>query len=298
MLSTKHAQLAIKILALLLIGAISFFWLTSWLPETKFIQESLESVENSKDTVMALSGATLSSSLAISALPDDFATPLANNLSDMNSYFIAILAVLVLEKILIEYGIEIAFSILIPWACAAGAIGIFLKNNILKGFAIRLSILALAAAFVVPCSTYMSKHIANELEFNSYIEETINETEDGSNKLNQAMNEGGDEKNIFDKLSDLFLTAIKGITDLMDYFQGIIRKCMNSIAILILTNCIMPILTFLVLKWILRETFNIAIPNIPVKTHHHHHHDKFEHESEHEHNEENKLAVIGEKNEK
>jgi len=35
---------------------------------------------------------------------------------------------------------------------------------------------------------------------------------------------------------------------------------MNSIAILILTNCLMPLLTFFILKWILKETFQIIIP--------------------------------------
>lgn len=294
MLKTKHAQLAIKILLLSLVGAISFFFLTSWIPETDFVKESIESIENSKDTVMVLSGATISASVAISALPGDFAIPLANSLSDMNVYFVAILIILFFEKVIVKYGIIIAFSILIPASCAAGIISIFVKNNLMKGFAIRLCTLALAAAFVVPCSTHLANYVAEELEFSSYVEETINETEAGSDKLNQAMNEGGDEKSIFDKLSDLFLTAIKGITDLMDYFQDIIRKCMNSIAILIMTNCVMPILTFFVLKWILKETFHIAIPNIPLKPHHHH----FKHENEHEHQTNTELVATGEKNEK
>lgn len=65
---------------------------------------------------------------------------------------------------------------------------------------------------------------------------------------------------MFEKLSDLFQTAIRDISDLMLHFQNTIRKCMNSIAILILTNCLMPLLTFFVLKWILRELFQIAAP--------------------------------------
>ena len=94
MLSTKHARLVSKILGLILIAAFSFFFLTAKLPETEFIKDSVESVEKSSDTVMKFSAATLSTSLAISALPDDFATPLAESLSDMNIYFVAILVVL------------------------------------------------------------------------------------------------------------------------------------------------------------------------------------------------------------
>ena len=98
MLSAKHAGLASKILILILIAALSFFVITAQLPETDFVQNSIESVEDSSNMVMKFSAATLSASLAISALPDDFATPLAESLADMNIYFIAILVILFLEK--------------------------------------------------------------------------------------------------------------------------------------------------------------------------------------------------------
>ena len=110
MLSTDRAKITIKILSLLLVAAISFFFATSWIMNTSFVKDSLESVEESNQTVMAFSAATLSASLAITALPDDFATPLADSLADMNTYFIAILVVLLLEKSLIIYGVRATFA--------------------------------------------------------------------------------------------------------------------------------------------------------------------------------------------
>lgn len=258
MLSAKHATLAIKILSLSLIAALSFFVATAKLPETYFVKDSLESVEASANTVMRLSAATLSASLAISALPDDFATPLADSLADMNLYFVAILVALFLEKILIRYGINVAFTILIPLACFAGALFIVTRRNLLKSLAIRLCVLALAVAFVVPCNTHITGIVASDLT--AYVNDTIEETEGGAGKLHEAMKGGAEDKTMFEKLSDLFQTAIRDISDLMLHFQNTIRKCMNSIAILILTNCLMPLLTFFVLKWILRELFQIAIP--------------------------------------
>lgn len=263
MLSTNHAKLVVKILALLLAAAISFFFATSWISDTTFVKDSLESVEESNNTVMAFSAATLSASLAITALPDDFATPLADSLADMNVYFIAILVVLLLEKILIIYGIKATFAFIIPWSCIAGAIGIATKKGFLQSFAIRLCILGLAVAFVVPCSTHITKYVAADLT--AYVEETIAETEDGAAKLNTAMESEDEEKNMFEKLSELFKTAIRDISDLLLHFQNNIRRCMNSIAILILTNFIMPVLTFFILKWILNETFHIVIPTPDLK---------------------------------
>lgn len=263
MLSARHATLAIKILALTLIAALSFFVFTAKLPESKFVKDSLESVEDNSDTVMKFSAATLSASLAISALPDDFATPLADSLADMNIYFVAILVVLFLEKILIRYGINAAFAILIPLACFAGVLFVVTKRSLLKSLAIRLCVLALAVAFVVPCSTHITGVVASDLT--AYVNDTIKETEGGAGKLQEAMEGRTEDKTMFEKLSDLFQTAIRDISDLMLHFQNTIRKCMNSIAILILTNCLMPLLTFFVLKWILRELFQIAIPLSPAE---------------------------------
>ena len=263
MLSTKYAALAIKILSLSLIAALSFFVATARLPESNFVKDSLESVEDSSNTVMKFSAATLSASLAISALPDDFATPLADSLADMNIYFVAILVVLFLEKILIRYGIKAAFTILIPLACFAGGLSIVTRRNLLKSLAVRLCVLALAAAFVVPCSTHITGIVASDLT--AYVNDTIEETVGGSGKLQEAMEGGAGDKTMFEKLSDLFQTAIRDISDLMLHFQNTIRKCMNSIAILLLTNCLMPLFTFFALKWILRELFQIALPLPPAR---------------------------------
>ena len=262
MLSAKHAVLAIKILSLSLVAALSFFAAASALPESAFVRDSLESIEDSSSTVMRFSAASLSASLAISALPDDFATPLADSLADMNFYFVAILVVLFLEKILIRYGIQAAFAILIPLACLVGVLFIVTRRNLLRSLAIRLCVLALAVAFVVPCSTRITGVVASDLT--DYVHETIEETEGGAGKLHEAMESDGGDKTMFEKLSDLFQTAIRDISDLMLHFQNTIRRCMNSIAILILTNCLMPLLTFFVLKWILRELFQIAIPLPPL----------------------------------
>lgn len=258
MLSSKHAALAIKILSLLLVAVLSYFVVATRLPESEFVQDSLESVEESSDTVMRFSAATLSTSLAISALPDDFGTPLADSLADMNIYFVAILVVLFLEKLLIRYGIRAAFAILIPLACLVWSCSIATKWNLLDRLAVRLCVLGLAVALVIPCSTHITDMVAADLT--AYVDETIQETEDGAGKLNEAMEDGAGDRTMFEKLSDLFQTAVHGITDLLLHFQNTIRRCMNSIAILILTDCLMPLLTFFVLKWILGEIFQIAVP--------------------------------------
>ena len=220
MLSKKYAEPVRNILILVLIGVFSFFVITSWLPDRGFIKDSIKSVEESSNTVMKFSAATLSTSLAISALPDDFATPLADSLADMNIYFIAILVMLHFEQLLIRYGVKLAFAIAIPVACGIGILSILLKKELLKGIAARVAVLGLAVALVVPCSTHITNYVAADLT--AYVENTIADTEDGADKLNEAMDGGTEGQTIFEKLSDLFQTAINDMSNLMTHFQNTI----------------------------------------------------------------------------
>ena len=180
----------------------------------------------------------------------------------MNVYFVFILMVLFFEEILLRSGIEAAFGIMIPIACVLAALSILVKRVVLQQLATKILVLALAIAFVVPCNTYMSKVVGNEIH--TYVEETIEETEQGIGKMDDVMKNGEDNKTMFEKLSDLFHTAIKGVSDLLTYIQNTIRKCLNAIAILIVSNFIMPLFSFFILKWVLKETFGIVLPSVPV----------------------------------
>ena len=263
MLSTKQAKLSIRILALLILAAFSFFFLSKWIPETDYVKYSMEQVEQNNRTVLAFEAATLSASLAISAMPEDFGSSYADALTDLNIFFALILVMLLIEKLLLIFGFKFAFSIAVPIACGLCIIAILTQRDAFKTLAARLCILGLAVALAVPCSTLISDVVATDL--NTYVEETIAETDDGAEKLNLAMVSDESDQTIFDKLSGLFSTAIQGVTDLMQYFQNMITKCMYAIAIMLLKTIVMPIVTFFFLRWVLNETFHIMVPVPQVK---------------------------------
>lgn len=258
MLSTKQAQLAVGILVPLLIAALSFSVLSVRLPQSAPIQSTLEQLEESSDTVLKFSAATLGVSLALSALPDDFASPIAEGLTDMNQYFVIILAALFVEKLLVRQGVQLVFAALIPAACVLYLLGTtLLKTSAVRTLALRLGAMGLALVLVVPCSTHFVRWAAADLT--EYVESTISDTNAGGDKLNEAMN-GGSDATIFDRLSALFETAISGISELMEHFKATTRRCVTSVAILLVTNCATPILTFLLLRWITAELFRLSIP--------------------------------------
>ena len=113
----KTQMMILKIVVPLFIAALSIFVLADKVSEAKFVENSVESIENSKTTVMEFTGATLAASLAISALPDDFASPLADSLADMDSYFVIILMALFIERLILVSGVDAVFLYVIPVAC-------------------------------------------------------------------------------------------------------------------------------------------------------------------------------------
>ena len=83
-----------------------------------------ETLDEKKLNVMGLAATTTAASAAISVLPDDTGSAIANKLADFASYFVVILSVIYLEKFLLTTFGFLAFGILIPMACVLFAIAV------------------------------------------------------------------------------------------------------------------------------------------------------------------------------
>lgn len=259
-----HTEKLAKILLAIFIMVSSVFVLPYKIPESKYVQETLESLEDSKTTVMKFSGATIAASLAITALPDDFGSPLANTLADMNKDFIFIFAVLYLERLIVVEGMKIAFVYIIPLACAFYILSVLTGKAVCRVFASKLAILGLAVAFVVPFSTHFTERVCED--YLVYVDETIAEADAGAGKVNEVMASGDEEAGIFEKLTDAFKTAIRGVSDLKTYFGNVLKKCVNSIAIMIVTTFVLPMLVLLLFRWLLKELFSLSLPSPRINT--------------------------------
>ena len=243
----------VKILFVAFLMVFSFTVLTRIIPEMKFVQETIEHLEESQNTVMKLSGSTIATSLSLSALPDDFASPLASTVSDFNTYFIFIFAVLFVEKLVVIEGIKISLAGIIPIACILYIASILTEKAVFKKFSKKLWILGISIILVIPISTYFTETVC--AKYLAYVDETIAEADAGANKINEVMAESNEDATIFDKLTDAFKTAIKDVNDLLEYFKNVVKKCINSVAVMIVTTFVLPMLTALLFRWLLKELF-------------------------------------------
>lgn len=252
----------VKILAIVFLMVFSFTVLTHVIPESKFVQDTVKHLEDSQNTIMKFSGTTIATSLSLSALPNDFASPLASTVSDLNTYFIFIFAVLFVEKLLVIEGIKIALVWMIPAACILGILAIVFEKEMFKNFAKKLLILGISVIMVVPVSTHFTENVC--ADYLTYVDETIEEADAGAGKINEIMAEGNEEATFFDKLSDAFKTAISDVNDLLAYFKNVVKKCVNSVAVMIVTTFVLPMLVMLLFRWLLTELFALHLPEPKV----------------------------------
>ena len=236
----------------------SIYVLPGKVSESNYIDETIKHLEKSQNTVMTFSGTTIATSLAISALPDDFASPLANTVSDLNTYFVFLFAVLFIEKLIVVEGIKISFVYIIPGACMLYIISILTTKEIFKTFGTKLFILGLSLIMVIPISTHFTETVC--ADYLVYVDETIAEANAGADKINQVMSVNNEEATFFDKLTNAFKTAIQNVSDLLEYFKNVIRRCINSIAIMLVTTFVLPMLILMLFRWLLKELFSLHIP--------------------------------------
>ena len=264
LMTEKNIEKALKILVVILVMVISICVLSVKVPEMKYVTNAIKNLDESRDRVMTFSGATLTASTAISLLPKDWANPLANSLADMNKYFIFIFAIIFLEKLIVIEGIKISFTYIIPAACLLYILFVLLQKEKIREWAIKIAILGISLVAVIPFSIHFTEKISEN--YLTYVDETIEEANMGAEKIYEIKTKNPDEDTFLNKISEIFVNAYQGVKDLFTYFNNLTKRCINSIAIIMVMTFILPLLTLVFFRWLLKELFslnlNISVPKI------------------------------------
>ena len=181
--TTKKAALA----ALLVLAALlSVFAVGKRASDPAYHQASIDALAEKQETVLELTAASTAASAAITLLPGDTATPIAEKLADLSGYFLIVLCAIFLEKYLLTITSYVSFTILIPAACALGIAALFSEKlrAALGKLAWHLLLFALAIAFAIPAGVKVSSMI--EDTYRASIEETIANAEQTTEDIQTA----------------------------------------------------------------------------------------------------------------
>ena len=230
----------IMIIALLILAAVvSATVVAPMAADPANHRHSIEQTDDKIASVMALSGGAAATSATLSLLPGDICTPLSEQLAEMAKYFLLILSALYLEKFLISLSGYISFMALIPLSLVILIIAIAARKKNLYSTAAKVAIMAVIIFGIVPASVRLSDMVYQTQAAK------VNETIEEYNNLEI----GGDADGGFiNEITSLTSNTIDEITDFID-------NLMESLAVMIVTACLIPLLVFVFLVWLLKVIF-------------------------------------------
>ena len=260
--TTRKAALA----ALLVLAAlISIFAVGKRASDPAYHQSSIDALA---ETVLELTAASTAASAAITLLPGDTATPIAEKLADLSGYFLIVLCAIFLEKYLLTITSYVSFTILIPAACALGIAALFSEKlrAALGKLAWHLLLFALAIAFAIPAGVKVSSMI--EDTYRASIEETIANAEQTTEDI-QSATSGETDEGEKSGLSGLFSKVTEGITGAATAAVGQLKTVLNrfieALAVMLVTSCLIPILVLLFFAWLVKLMLGIDLPPLRAK---------------------------------
>ena len=241
-------------LVLVFVMVFSFFVLGKLLSAPGAMAGTMRSIDEKTGTVLTLTATAALTSAAVSAIPDDTATPIADKLADFTEYFLIILCVLYTEKFMLTILGPAVFKVLIPAACLVLMAGLFLKVGKAAKLAVKLGVVGLALYFLIPCSILVSDYIYDT--YKTSIDAAIVSAEtlsDETAALETQEDEGAG-----------FISSLAGaVEQILDRAGGILRKYVEALAILIVTSCLIPLMALLFFLWLLRQFVGLELPVRP-----------------------------------
>ena len=158
MIKEKMTSKNIVIAVLLLVVALlSFTVISKYATSAETHSSSIALLDEKKVTAMELTAGVAATSTAISGLPGDAATPIAEQVADLTSPLLLVICAIYLEKFLLTTIGFISFKILIPVACVLGAIYLFASKEALRTFSLKLAIFAVAISVAMLTSTPLTR---------------------------------------------------------------------------------------------------------------------------------------------
>lgn len=262
----------------IVIALLSFFVIARFTSSTEFNAKTIQSLDDKKTTVMELTAASTAASAAITLIPGDVGTPIANKLADLSSYFLIVFSAIYLEKYLVTITGYAAFKILVPIACVFFSGYLLWRKEILRVVAQKFLLFGLAVYLVIPASVKVADMI--ETTYASSIESTIEtakqttdeiESETGesgqvddksSNEKSQSDSDSDSKENAGGFFSGLFNKVQEGVSTATANVKNVLNNFIEALAILLVTSCLIPILVLIFFVWLVKMLLglNIDIP--------------------------------------
>lgn len=239
---------------LLAVALVSALWLARVTSDPAFHASSIAALDEKKVTVMELTAATAAGSVAISAVPGDATTPIANQISELSGYLLIVVGAIMLEKLLLSLTCYAAFQLLIPIACVLGIVYLFAHVEWCRVLARKLALFGVVICLIVPASIQVTRIVDETFQ----IQQTVDDAEQA---VEQPADTGGEEGNWFSQIGE----AITGtVSDAVDQAEAALSRFIDAVAALLITTCVIPVAVLLFFIWVTKLIFGIEL-KVPAR---------------------------------
>lgn len=245
-MKTRTKQTVIA-LALVCVALVSIFGLAKIASSPKTYSGTIAVLKEKRNTAMGLTAAAAAASVGISAVPGDATTAVADQIMELTSWLLIVVCVIFLEKFLLTLLGYISFTIVIPIACMLGAVYQFVRKTILRDLAIKLGVFGVVLCLMIPLGVQMGEIVEKTHET------SIAELTAFADEFEQSK----EEKRFWEKLKD-------GVTDAADQAKQLFWQFVEGVAVMLVTTCLIPVLTMMGIIWLAGKVFGISIPKIKL----------------------------------
>ena len=215
-------------------------------------------LDDNRATVLGLSAASAAASAAISALPEDICSPLAQQISEFTTWFLLILSVIYLEKYLLTIFGAAACFFLLPVGCSALLANCFFSRNFLRAMGTKLVALGAALLLVIPTSVWISDQInaiyAKSIEITVESANAVSE-----NLIGEITGESEESTSVIDEAKAILGDLSGSVAAVVEQFKNVLNRFVEATAVMIVTTCLIPILVILFFVWLVKALFGIPI---------------------------------------
>lgn len=260
-MTEQKAKTALKFSIPVLIAVFSVFIAFQLVSASGYVSYHTEAINENRDTVLKLTASSTAVSAAITALPGDLATPIAEELAQLSKGFLIVLCALYLEKFIVAVSGAVVFQWLIPIACGLFIAGILSKREFFRSLAIKLCLFAAALMLVVPASVAISDMV--EASYHESITQVIESAENSANQIQESVDEGKNSEEAGNGLGKIIQSLKKsgdlianGTSQIIEYFEKLLSRFVESLAIMLVISCVIPLLVIVFFIWILKALFH------------------------------------------
>lgn len=249
----------------LLCALLSFFVIAGYTASatTPMNAHTIQSLDEKKTTALELTAAATAASAAITLIPGDVGTPIADKLADLSSYFLVVVCALYLEKYLVTITGFAAFKLLIPIGCVLLSLCFAFQKDLGKTVACKLILFGLSIYLVVPASVKVADLI--DETYGASIENTIASAKETSDEIEGAADTQQQEDSSSDSSqkkgfwSGLMDKVEDTVTGAKVNLENTLNRFIEAIAVMLVTSCVIPILVLVFFVWLVKLMLGINI---------------------------------------